>query len=88
MTDGLELPRCRICGTPLMPETGVAFRAGSRVLFVTCRAHAQLASDGSKLLMRLGAKGLGLFLEEKAPNLFDALKGVYTEHQRLKEKSA
>jgi len=85
MADALELPRCRVCGVPLMPDTGVAFSAGPRTLFVTCPAHAKLASDGAKLAMRLGAKGLGMLLEEKAPHLYDMLKDAYLEHQRLKE---
>lgn len=88
MSDGLELPRCRVCGVPLMPQSGVAFRAGERVLFVTCRPHAQLVSDGTQLAMTLAKKGLRMFLEEKTPELFGALQEVYQEHKRLKEPSA
>jgi len=84
MADGLELPRCRICGVPLMPETGVAFSAGSRVIVTTCQAHAQLVTDGAQLAVRLATKGLRLFLEEKAPELYGALQDVYTAHKRMK----
>lgn len=86
-TASLELPTCRVCGVALMPQTGVAFRAGDRVLLVTCQEHAELVGDGVHLVKRLATTGLREFMQEKAPNLFGALQEVYEQHARLKEKS-
>lgn len=86
-SDSLELPRCRVCGVPVMPQSGVAFRAGARILFVTCQKHATLVGEGAQLVQRIATKGLRELMEDKAPNLFGALKEVWTEHRRIKEQN-
>lgn len=86
-TGSLELPRCRVCGVHVMPQQAVAFQAGGRVLFVTCRPHSRVVGESMQLVQRVAARGLREFLEDRAPNLFGMVLEVVEERRRLREQN-
>jgi hypothetical protein len=70
-----------------MPQNGVAFQAGGRVLLVTCPAHAHLVQQGAQLVKRVAVQGLREFMQDKTPNLFDVLQEVWEEREKLREQN-
>lgn len=82
MSEGLAHPRCRICGAPLSPQTGVGFKAGSVVVGV-CEEHAPLVRAALRGARQMTARTLRSVLQRRAPQVFRAGQAAWAAYDAL-----